>query len=403
MKKLISIFAAALMLCLPAVSGSANPYAVAIRVNDSVITNWEIDQRIALLRAFGTGGNLRKTAEEQLIEDRLRVQAARAAGIEITQEEIEAGVAEFAQRGNLTGPQLYAYVQQRGASKEALEDFVRAGLMWRALVQARFGPRAAVSEAEVDTALSLQAGRKAEEILIAEIRLPLDGRNDEATLELAERLSREIQSEAAFAAAARRYSRAPSRVRGGLLDWLPVASLPPQVAGPIMALNPGEVTAPIPLGPTVGLFQLRGVRPARNATNDGPVTLSWVSVEVPGDARSAEAAAVELINDVDTCLDLRAQARRFGREPAYTDRVEEEGAIPAPVALALANLDRNEATWIARATGGVTVLMLCERLPELPEGARDAIRNALFQQRIGGFGQGYLEELKGEAVVIRMQ
>ena len=47
---------------------SSNPYGIAVRVNDRVITNFEIDQRVLLLRAFGTTGDLRKTATDQLIE-----------------------------------------------------------------------------------------------------------------------------------------------------------------------------------------------------------------------------------------------------------------------------------------------------------------------------------------------
>jgi peptidyl-prolyl cis-trans isomerase SurA len=44
--------------------------------------------------------------------------------------------------------------------------------------------------------------------------------------------------------------------------------------------------------------------------------------------------------------------------------------------------------------------MLCDRLRELPEGTRENIRNGLFNQRVGGFGQGYLEELKADAVIV---
>lgn len=402
MKQVFLILAIVLGMGLPGVAQTSNPFAAAIRVNDRVITNFEIEQRILLLRAFGTGGDLQKLAEEQLIEDRLRLQAARAAGLSVSEEEIEAGVEEFAQRGNLSGAQLYQYIAQRGAEKESMQDFVRAGLLWRALVQARFGPRAAVSEAEVDTALNLASGQDAQEILISEIRLPLNQSGDAATLELAERLSKEIKSEGAFAAAARRYSRAPSRARSGRLDWVPVASLPAQLAGQIMALSPGEVTAPVSLGPTVALFQYRGARPARNRDGVQPVAVTYTTVNVPVSDR-AEAEAVNLINDVDTCFDLRAQAERFGVVPAYSDHADEVANLSSTVAVELAQLDRHEASWYRNSAGGVTVIMLCSRLRELPEGARENIRNALFQQRVGGFGQGYLQELKGDAVITYLQ
>jgi peptidyl-prolyl cis-trans isomerase SurA len=62
-------------------------------------------------------------------------------------------------------------------------------------------------------------------------------------------------------------------------------------------------------------------------------------------------------------------------------------------------LDRNEASYYTNSAGTLTVVMLCDRLTELPEGARENIRNGLFNQRIGGFGQGYLQELLSDAVI----
>lgn len=401
MRALIFAMATAAMAwSAPAEAQRQNPYAVAIRVNDRVITNFEVNQRVLLLRAFGTTGNLQKTAEEQLIEDRLRLQAAAQAGLTLTEEEIEAGVAEFASRANLTGDQLYQYVGQRGAAKESMQDFVRAGLLWRNLVQARYGGRANVSDEEIDTTLNLIAGQKQQSLLFSEIRLPLNQRGDEKTLELAEQLSNSIRTEGAFAAAARRYSRAPSRARSGRLDWLPVSQLPAALAGQIMALQPGEVTAPITLGPTVGLFQLRGIREDRNA-EQGPVTVTYVTVNVPGEPGSERLLAdtTKLITDVDTCDDIRAQSERFGPIPGHTDHVEEVGNVPTVVAVELAGLDRNEASYYTNSAGTLTIVMLCDRLRELPEGTRENIRNGLFSQRVGGFGQGFLEELKADAVI----
>lgn len=401
MKALVfAVATAAMAWTIPVNAQSQNPYAVAIRVNDRVVTNFEIAQRVLLLQLFGTTGNLKKIAQDQLIEDRLRLQAAAQAGLSATDEEIEAGIEEFAGRANLTGEQLYQYVAQRGAARESMQAFVRAGLLWRNLVQARFGGRANVSDDEIDTTLNLISGQKQQSILFSEIRLPLNQQGDEKTLELAEKLSNSINSEGAFGAAARRHSRSPSRARSGRMDWLPVSQLPAQLAGQIMALQPGEVTAPITLGATVGLFQLRGVREDRNA-EQGPVTLTYVSVNVPGEPGSEKLVsdATKLINDVDTCDDIRAQSERFA-VPGHTDHIEEVGSLSSVVAIEMAGMDRHEASYYTNSAGTLTIVMLCDRLRELPEGARENIRNGLFNQRIGGFGQGYLQELKSDAIVI---
>ena len=395
------VLAAGIAILAPTVAAQgSNPFAVAIQVNDRVITNFEIAQRVLLLRAFGSSGDLQSLAEEQLIDERLRFQAADQVGLSVSEEEIQAGVDEFASRGNLTGEQLIQYIGARGAEPESMRDFVRAGILWREVVRGRFAAKANVSDAELDTTLNLSAGLVQESVLISEIQMPLGERGNERTLALAEELSKSIASEAAFSAAARRYSRAPSRGRGGRLDWIPVAQLPPGLAGQIMALQPGEVTAPITLAQAIGLFQLRAIR-QEQGSGETVVTTSYTQVAIPagrGERIRRVTAAVELISDVDTCADLRAESERFG-ESAFTDHTAETAAISAATALALAQLDRHEATYYDAATDVLAVVMVCDRITDLPEGARESVRNALFNRRISSFGDGLLQELRGDAVI----
>lgn len=76
-----------LILCLPlllaghALPALAQSFSPAIKVNDRVITEYELDQRMRMLRLFRTPGDIPAQAEEQLIDDRLRLQAAAELGI----------------------------------------------------------------------------------------------------------------------------------------------------------------------------------------------------------------------------------------------------------------------------------------------------------------------------------
>lgn len=83
MSRLGLVLAVALLAFGGAGSARAqNPFEPAILVNSSVITHYDIDQRIALLNALGARGDLRKQAIDQLTEDRLKVQAAKEMEIE---------------------------------------------------------------------------------------------------------------------------------------------------------------------------------------------------------------------------------------------------------------------------------------------------------------------------------
>ena len=79
MRALISALATTLALMTPSLG--AAQFAPAIIVNDAVVTDYEITQREAMLRVFRTPGNLADVAREQLIEDRLKLEALNSAGL----------------------------------------------------------------------------------------------------------------------------------------------------------------------------------------------------------------------------------------------------------------------------------------------------------------------------------
>ena len=92
------------MVALASNAQAQNLFDTAIKVNDLSITQYEIDQRARMLSVFRAPGDPRKLAREQLIEDRLKLDAARAIGFELEQDQIEAGMEEFASRVNLSPP-----------------------------------------------------------------------------------------------------------------------------------------------------------------------------------------------------------------------------------------------------------------------------------------------------------
>ena len=124
---------------------------------------------------------------------------------------------------------------------------------------------------------------------------------------------------------------------------------------------------------------------------------------MPGDksGRSGQIeAARKLINSGDTCLDLQANTSKFA-ENSVTNQSLPAAEIPVRIGAEIAKLDPNEAGYYIGENGTINVVMLCNRAKDLPEGAREQIRNALFSQRVGSFGAGYLQELRGDAIIIK--
>lgn len=383
-------------LSAPVTAQDKSAFETIARVNDSVITRFELEQRILMLEALGTGGRTSEIALDDLIDERLYAQAAKQLGIQFTREEVDHGIEEFAARGNLGKDELLSYLAEEGVEEVSFRDFVDAGLKWRAVVQSKFVRKAAVQDEEIENALNLGSSQTQLSLLVSEIILPFQERGEVETRRLAEELSNSIRNAGDFAAAAARYSSSPTAQSEGRLEWTPSDKMAPRIRTQLLALDPGQVTPPIEFTEFVGIFLLRGVRTER-VSNPLPVSLNYLLVNLPPVSDPASEAR-DLIGKADTCMDLRAVAEKYG-VAATTEATVLASSAPRPVAGELAKLDRNEAIAFTNSAGQTSVVMLCSRIRELPDESREGLRQALFNERISGFGDSYLQELKGQAFI----
>lgn len=385
--------AALLAAAVPALAQGAD-FRPVVTVNGAAITGHELDQRVRFLQVLGTQGDLVAQARAALVDDKLRLEAARRFGIGLTDQQVMAGMAEFAGRANLDVEQFLAAVGQAGVAPETFRDFVRAGLVWRELVQARFGPRAEVPRAMAERAQQLEAGRGLPpRVLISELVLAAEpGETPEAVLQRAAELGSGLSGETAFAAAAQRLSAAPTAAEGGRLDWRPVVDLPPAARAALGGLQPGQVSQPVVVTGGAALFLLRDLREAGALAPEG-VHLEYARLAV------ADAAAAAAVADrAGRCGDLFAEAAPDdGRLVIAT---EAETRLDPGLRAALAPLDPGETAVIDR--GGVpTLVMLCARRAGGPRDvpSLDALRGTLLNERLAAEAELWLADLRDAAII----
>lgn len=373
-----------------------NLFAPRLIVNDRAITNFEVEQRTQMLRLFRAPGDLDEEAVKALVEDRLRMAAAKDLNIKATPDQIKAGMEEFAGRANLNAEQFLTALQQAGVSGQTFRDFVEAGLVWREVIRRKFGPKANITEAEIDRAIAASNTNTALRVLISELVIPAPPGQEGRVMALARQLKSQIKTEGGFASAARRYSATATAGRGGRLDWMPISNLPPAIAPLVLGLAPGEVSDPVEMGGAVGLFQLRGIEEIQGAAPKS-VSVDYAQYLLPSGKGAAENAA-KLRSKVDTCNDLYGLAKGQP-EDRLVRKTQNLGEVPTNIAMELAKLDPNES--IDYASGGAHVLlMLCKREPVLDvPPSRDDIRSQLVNLRLGSLAQSYLEELRANAII----
>ncbi|TWI36960.1 periplasmic chaperone for outer membrane proteins SurA [Paracoccus sulfuroxidans] len=410
----------------PALS-QGNPFQPLIYVNDSVVTRFELDQRVRFLQLLRAPEADAAAAEKALIDDRLRTFAAKQLGITASDEQIQAGLVEFANRGGMDVEQFTQALAQAGVEAQTFRDFVAAGVVWRAVVRQRVVPQVNVTDEEVEQAFTrvVQTPRVTT-VALSELVIPAPEGREAAAMALAEQLSSSVRSESAFASAAREYSATPTAENGGRLPWTPLANLPPALRPLILSMQPGQISQPITVQSAVILFFLRDTRGTlRPGATDQVLEFLRVRLGSP-----------ELANRVaslsDTCDDVYTHLRAAPEAQIQRETLP-QSAIPSDVGLRLAVMDDNEISLV-NSGGAVDLVMLCKRSPALlaqmeaakaakaleaqsgpaaaqtggEEGAApdpdalpdlSAMRDEVFNTRISQAADAYLAELRANAII----
>lgn len=406
LQQLTRLFPALMVLCLGCALGAVagapaqaqNPFSAAVQVNDTIVTNFEIGQRMRFLQVLNAQGDLREQAIEALVNERLQQDAALAVGAEASPEAIETGLEEFAARANLGPEQFLRQMAQEGIAPETVRDFIANGITWRNVVRARFGPTIEITDEDVERALELGTVLGGGiEISLAEIIIPVTPENQANLESELARLGRDLNGSVDnFTEAARRFSAAPTRDAGGWTGWRPLLELPEGLRDRFMEMGYGQVTEPVSLGggQAFALFQYRGQREVTSPRLP-IIAIDYVTVPIAG-GRTPDglAEAARLNNAVDVCNDFN------GVVPGGFDRqTVPPSQVPEDIALAIRTLDNHEmSTSVTRNNGTVLLaVMLCDRVSAEPDVGVDGIREQLFGQQMLRLAANYLEELRAEA------
>ena len=138
---------------LTPVAQSTNTFKVAVEVNDQIITNYEISQRIKMLETFGAKSVSKKQVINSLINERLFTYSAIELEALPNDSEIDKGLDDFAKRGNLNKKDLLAYLDSRNVSQETLIAYITAGLTQRKVIQKKFVNNIIISQGDVASAI----------------------------------------------------------------------------------------------------------------------------------------------------------------------------------------------------------------------------------------------------------
>ncbi len=244
-------------------------YIVAV-VNQELVTNGELQQRIARIREDAARSNaalpppaeLRKKVLDALIDERVQVTNARETGPKIDEAEIDRAVGNVAVQNQLTMAQLRARLQQQGLAYSTFRNNVKDQLLVERVREREVNQRIRVSDAEIDALLEQRraASGKAIQLDIAQVLVSVpDGATPEQVAQRrarAEAALARVKGGEDFAAVAREVSEDANKAQGGAIGLRPADRLPDLFVNAVSSLKPGEV-APTLLKSGAGFHVLK--------------------------------------------------------------------------------------------------------------------------------------------------
>ena len=383
-------------------------------VNGEVITQTDIDQRLALL-AISNGGSipneeidrLRQQVLRNLIDETLQIQAAKSEEIEISDADIDKTVERVAGNVKQTPAQMADYLKTRGSSIRSIRRQIQGEIAWRRLQSKKIESGISVGDEEVKAVIDkLNASKGTEEYRVGEIFISANTANEAQASANAQKVFAALQQGGSFVGYARQFSEASTAAVGGDLGWVRPEQLPDQLATVVRQMRPGQVSPPIKVPGGYSIIAVQDVRKILTADpRSALLTLKQVSVTFPQGTSRAQAEPVvgrfaAATQSVGGCGGAEKLAAEFNGEVVESDQVKMRDLPPALQEMML-QMQVGQATRpFGSIDEGVRVLVLCGRDEVDPTAPSfDQVYAQLNEERINLRSRRYLRDLRRDAVI----
>jgi peptidyl-prolyl cis-trans isomerase SurA len=401
---------------------------VAAIVNDYVISDYDLNQRVALFIATSgvrptpeTLTQIRAQVLRSVEDEILQLQEAAKHKISVSKTEVDRALQNIANDNKIPVEQIIMTVTSAGVTVDTFRQQIAAQLTWQKVVGARYGTDVLINEQQVDEAMErLKAGADKPQFLVSEIFIAVDRPEDETMVGAsAKQIADQLKQGAPFATVASQFSQSPSAADGGDIGWVVQGQLSEDLDGALSALKPGETSEPVRAEGGYYVVLLRDRRePIGTVIEDNPAALVFdPEKEIPLDRllvplppnssdmikERAIQLGTNIRNSVRSCNDLPTVSSQL-QGSVYTRLGQMK-----PAALAQDLRDALEKTEPGRVVepffspAGLEVIMRCDTpivkpvVFQLP--TREELEQQLFVQQMSVFAKSYLRDLRRNAVV----
>ncbi|MGH6892540.1 MAG: peptidylprolyl isomerase [Dongiaceae bacterium] len=388
---------------------------IAAVVNEDVISELDVYMRLRIAMLSAKLDDTQETRDRllpqvlrNLIDDRLKLQEAKRAGIKVNPADIERRIDGLAERNNMTRDELNSFLQGNNILVDAIADQLLAELSWARLVQRKLRPRILITDQEInEEAGRIKATQGETEYKVYQIFLAVDAPDQEANVrDSAERLMEQLRTGADFESLAGEFSQDEGALKGGDWGWLRADQMEPTVATEIQLVPTGEFIGPVR---GTGGYYIAFAKETRVSgagdTGDGSVNVKQILWSLPPNAAESEVnRAISQASTVSGKIESCSQVAQVAQEASPGVYRELGSVLVSELPEQVRNVAINQPIDVPsdpiRTAQGVGLYLICDRQAGDDESqSRTAIADRLGKQRLETLARGYLSDLRRAAVI----
>lgn len=408
-------------------SESSPSDGVAAVVNDAIITEYDLRQRILLFVSTSglqptpeTMAKLRGQVLSQLETEQLQIQEARRKSITVSPTDVDKQLDRITTDNHMSKDQLAALLAKGGVEMATLRAQIAVQIAWQKAVQDEFQDRVNITPSDVDAEIArLSEGKDKTHYLVASIFLAVDNPDQDTKVQKdAQDIYAQLQAGAQFGTVARQFSQSPTAAAGGDLGWIHEGQLPPELDAALKTMQPGGVTPPIR---SAGGYYILGLRERQEGSNVhipdpatqkpvGPLTVARLLLPIgPKPAKqlmdNVMKIAQQIHDHVQGCDTLPKMAEQI-HGLVYQDLAKmglKITDLSPEIQAAINKAGPGEATEPFVSPAGVELMVRCDKraavLTPFVVPSRQTVEEALFDQQITMLSRRYLRDLRRSANV----
>ncbi|MXW53427.1 MAG: molecular chaperone SurA [Gammaproteobacteria bacterium] len=397
--------------------------AVAVIVNDGVITLSEIDARYEsfLQQAAEAGVTdlppkdvVIEQVVERLISESIQLQEAAFHGIVVDDEALTEWIRAFAEERDMELDELRSDLESRGISYRSFRNDVRRQMLLEGIQRQIFVQRVFITQQDIrdfrnSPFFEVMAS---DQYHVGHILIAAEGSMDSEVVKTAEteaqQIVRELRDGAEFAKMAINHSSASTALEGGDLGWRYAEEIPSLFAELVVEMKVGETSDPIRNSLGFHIVQLMNKQGA--STSEAEKSLVRHILIASSTIKTKEEAFEEITEvrkKIVEGADFAELAKEHSEDPGSALAGGEMGwtdgspPMDPTFATVMVTTEVGEISEVFESQFGWHILEVLDRRTEdLSEEAKDdmALR-ALHQRRAGEAWQNWLKEIRDEAFV----